>query len=396
MKANTHFHSLKESYLFSDIAKRVAAFSQAHPDRSIIRLGIGDVTQPLAPAVIEALHRAVDEMGRADAFRGYGPEQGYDFLRRAIAEHDYRAHGVAMEEEEIFVSDGAKTDVGNFADILGTDNIVAITDPVYPVYLDSNLMAGRTIRFLPCSAQSGFLPHVPDFHADMIYLCSPNNPTGTAMTRDQLAQWVAYANEHHALLLFDSAYEAYIRDADVPHSVFEIPGARTCAVEFRSFSKTAGFTGLRCAYAVVPKELTAVNADGMNVSLQSLWLRRQCTKFNGVPYIVQRAAEAVYTSQGQREIRAQISYYQENARLIRQGLQQTGFTVYGGVNAPYIWMQCPDGDSWQFFQDLLEKAGVVGTPGVGFGAQGEGYFRLTAFGDREKTKEALARIAKTF
>ena len=257
-------------------------------------------------------------------------------------------------------------------------------------------MAGRTIRFLPCSAQNGFVPCVPDFHADMIYLCSPNNPTGTAMTRAQLAQWVAYANEHHALLLFDSAYEAYITEADVPHSIFEIEGARTCAVEFRSFSKTAGFTGTRCAYAVVPKELIATNQDGSTVSLQALWLRRQCTKFNGVPYIIQRAAEAVYTPAGQKEIRAQIAYYQENARLIRQGLQQAGFTVYGGVNAPYIWMQCPGGDSWQFFQDLLEKTGVVGTPGAGFGAQGEGYFRLTAFGDREKTKEALSRIAKAF
>lgn len=386
MKINACYNNVKESYLFSDIARRVAAFTEKNPNQKIIRLGIGDVTRPLAPAVLEAMHRAVDEQGTFEGFRGYGPEQGYAFLREAIAEHDYKARGVNIAPDEIFVSDGAKSDVGNIGDIFSTANIVAITDPVYPVYLDTNIMAGRDIRFLPSVAENGFAPVPPDFHVDMVYLCAPNNPTGSVLSREKLAAWVAYANREGAVILFDSAYEAFISEENIPHSIYEIPGAETCAIEFRSFSKTAGFTGTRCAYTVVPKALMCGD-----VSLNRMWLRRQTTKFNGVPYIIQRGAAAVYSPEGQAQIRETIAYYMENARIIREGVERAGMTAFGGVNAPYIWLQCP-GKSWDFFDLLLERANVVGTPGAGFGENGEGYFRLTAFGTRENTIEAIERI----
>ena len=399
-KVNPNFLKLPGSYLFSEIARRLAAYTAEHPEAKMIRLGIGDVTRPLAPAVIEAMHKAVDEMGTFEGFHGYGPEQGYDFLREAIAKTDYAARGVDIKPNEIFVSDGAKSDCGNIGDIFGADNVVAVCDPVYPVYVDTNAMAGRAgdfqeelgkwskLVYMPCVEENGFTPQIPQEKVDMIYLCFPNNPTGTVATKEQLKAWVDYANENKAVILYDSAYEAFITQDDVPHTIYEIEGARTCAIEFRSFSKTAGFTGNRCAYTVVPMEL---ERDG--AKLNALWNRRQCTKFNGVPYVIQRGAAAVYTEEGQRQIKETIAYYQENARVIREGLTEAGLTCFGGVNAPYIWLKTPDGmGSWEFFDKLLKEANVVTTPGAGFGPSGEGYIRLTAFGDADATKEAVARI----
>ena len=399
-KVNQNFLKLPGSYLFSEIARRLAAYTAEHPEAKMIRLGIGDVTRPLAPAVIEAMHKAVDEMGTFEGFHGYGPEQGYDFLREAIAKTDYAARGVDIKPNEIFDSDGAKSDCGNIGDIFGADNEVAVCDPVYPVYVDTNAMAGRAgdfqeelgkwskLVYMPCVEENGFTPQIPQEKVDMIYLCFPNNPTGTVATKEQLKAWVDYANENKAVILYDSAYEAFITQDDVPHTIYEIEGARTCAIEFRSFSKTAGFTGNRCAYTVVPMEL---ERDG--AKLNALWNRRQCTKFNGVPYVIQRGAAAVYTEEGQRQIKETIAYYQENARVIREGLTEAGLTCFGGVNAPYIWLKTPDGmGSWEFFDKLLKEANVVTTPGAGFGPSGEGYIRLTAFGDADATKEAVARI----
>ena len=401
-RINENYVRLPGSYLFSDIARKVAAYTAAHPDRPIIRLGIGDVTRPLAPAVVAAMKQACDEMGDAATFRGYGPEQGYGFLREAIAEHDYRARGVDIAADEVFVSDGAKSDTGNIGDIFGADNVVAVCDPVYPVYVDTNAMAGRAgevqadgrwsrLVYMPCTEANGFIPALPAVKPDMIYLCFPNNPTGAAITYDGLRQWVEYAREIGAVILYDSAYEAFITE-DLPHSIFEIEGAKECAIEFRSFSKTAGFTGTRCGYTVVPRALTCGG-----VSLGALWNRRQTTKFNGVPYIVQRGAEAVYSAEGQAQTRETIAYYLHNAKVIREGLTAAGFTVSGGVNAPYIWMKTPDGmTSWDFFDALIERAGVVGTPGSGFGPSGEGYFRLTSFGSLENSLAAIERIRKAF
>ena len=402
---NENFLNLQDSYLFSTIAKKVAEFQKNNPDKKVIKLGIGDVTRPLVPAVLEAMHKAVDELGNPDTFRGYGPEQGYEFLREKIAEFDYAKRGVKIDIDEIFVSDGAKCDCGNIGDILGIENKVAITDPVYPVYLDTNVMAGRSgkynektgmfenIIYMPATSENNFVPEFPKEVPDMIYLCLPNNPTGTTLTKEQLAKWVEYARKNKSLILFDSAYEAYISEENIPHSIYEIEGAREVAIEFRSFSKTAGFTGVRCAYTVVPKELKGYTKDGKEVAFNSLWNRRHGTKFNGVSYPVQRAAEAIYSEKGQKQIKENISYYMNNAKIIKEGLQEAGFTVYGGVNAPYIWLKVPSGmSSWEFFDKLLNEVNVVGTPGVGFGPSGEGYFRLTAFGTKENTIEAIERI----
>jgi LL-diaminopimelate aminotransferase len=401
---NEHYLKLKSSYLFSEIARRVREFSQAHPDARIIRLGIGDVTQPLSPTVIRALHEAVDEMARAETFRGYGPETGYDFLTALIAKHDYGARGVTIAPDEIVVSDGSKSDSGNIQEIFAVDAHVALTDPVYPVYLDSNVMAGRAgsadergrydrVVYLPCTAENNFQPPKPDRPVDMVYLCFPNNPTGSVLTKAQLKTWVDWARGNDAVLLFDAAYEAYIRDPEIPHSIYEVEGAREVAIEFRSFSKSAGFTGTRCAYTVVPKDVMGRTASGERVPLNGLWVRRQSTKFNSVPYIIQRAAAAVYTDEGQKEVRGLVDFYMENARIIRAGLESAGLTAYGGQNAPYIWIKTPPGQtSWTFFDKLLGEAHVVGTPGSGFGPSGEGYFRLTAFGSREQTAEAVERI----
>ena len=407
IKINENFLELQDSYLFSTIAKKVAEFTTQNPNKKIIRLGIGDVTRPIVPSVVEAMKKAVDEMGVQETFRGYGPEQGYEFLREKIVEFDYKKRGVDISADEIFISDGAKCDCGNIGDILGIDNIVAITDPVYPVYLDTNVMAGRAGKFdsqkgayekiiyMPVTSENGFVPSFPETVPDMIYLCLPNNPTGTTLTKEQLKKWVDYAKENKSLILFDSAYEAFISEPDVPHTIYEIEGAKEVAIEFRSFSKTAGFTGIRCAYTVVPKNLKCYTKDGKEILLHSLWNRRHGTKFNGVSYPVQRAAEAVYSEEGQKQIKENISYYMENAKIIKEGLIDAGYTVYGGVNAPYIWLKVPDGmGSWEFFDYLLENANVVGTPGVGFGPSGEGYFRLTAFGTKENTLEAIERIKK--
>lgn len=395
---NKNYGKLPGSYLFAEIARRVAAYSAEHPEVELIRLGIGDVTRPLCPAVIEAMHKAVDEMGQAETFRGYGPEQGYDFLRKAIQENDFVARGADIAMDEIFVSDGAKSDCGNIGDIFGTDNIVAVCDPVYPVYVDTNAMAGRAgeylseiqqwsnIYYMPTTAENNFEPELPKSHVDLIYLCSPNNPTGTALNRQQLQKWVDYANENEAVILFDAAYEAFITEDNIPHTIYEIPGAKTCAIEFHSFSKTAGFTGNRCAYTVVPKELIR---QGM--SLNAMWNRRHTTKFNGVPYIVQRGAEATYSPEGRKQVMDTIAFYQENARVIREGLTAAGLEVYGGVNSPYVWFKTPT-DSWSFFDRLLKEAGVVTTPGAGFGPSGEGYIRVTAFGGAEATRQAVERI----
>ena len=402
---NENYLKLQDSYLFSTIAKKVEEFTKNNPDKKVIKLGIGDVTMPIVPAVIEAVHKAADEMMKKETFKGYGPEQGYDFLREKIVEYDYKKRGIQIEKDEIFVSDGAKCDTGNVGEIFGKDNKVAITDPVYPVYLDTNVMAGRTgeynektdtydgVVYMPATAQNNFVPELPNTKVDMIYLCLPNNPTGTVLTKQELTKWVKYAKENKAIILFDSAYEAFIQEDNVPHSIYEIEGAKEVAIEFRSFSKTAGFTGVRCAYTVVPKELRGYTKNGEEVSLNKLWNRRQCTKFNGVPYITQRAAEAVYSEEGQKQIKENINYYMENAKIILEGLKEAGYEVFGGKNAPYIWLKVPNGyTSWEFFDYLLEKANVVGTPGVGFGPSGEGYFRLTAFGSRENTKEAIKRI----
>ena len=385
MKFNDHYKNLSNNYLFADIAKRVKAFKAENPEANVISLGIGDVTQPLVPAVVKALHKAADELGCAASFRGYGPEQGYDFLRDAIVEHDFRTRGIDIEADEIFVSDGAKSDTGNFQELLSADCVVAVTDPVYPVYVDSNVMAGRRIVTLPCTAENGFVPELPKEHVDVIYLCYPNNPTGTTLTKEQLKKWVDYALATDALIFYDAAYEAFIRHDDIPHSIYEIPGAKQCAVEFHSYSKTAGFTGVRCGYTVVPKSL--------RVALNPQWNRRQCTKFNGTSYLSQRAAEAIYTPEGSAQIRKVIDYYMENARLMREELTKMDFKVYGGEDAPYLWVSTPSNmASWAFFDWMLHSAHVVCTPGAGFGACGEGYVRLTAFGTHEKTEKALHLI----
>ena len=397
-RINENYLQLNQSYLFSTIAKKIEAFNASHPGADLIRLGIGDVTLPLSPAVIGALHAAVDEMAISDTFRGYGPEQGYDFLRDKIAEIDFRKKGIDISADEIFIGDGSKSDTGNIGDILGDDNVVAITNPVYPVYLDSNVMRlGRSSRILllPCSKDSNFLPELPAERVDVIYLCYPNNPSGTVMTRPELTKWVNWALENESLILFDAAYEAYIQDDNLPKSIYEIENAQHCAIEFRSFSKNAGFTGLRCSYTVVPKSLKVRASNGEMISLHGLWNRRQSTKFNGTAYIVQRAAEAVYSPQGQQETREMVAYYMHNAGVIRNGLIERGWTVFGGEHAPYIWLQCPAGlDSWSFFDRLLEECHIVGTPGVGFGSEGEGYFRLTAFNTYERTLEAVERIKR--
>ncbi|MDY5023228.1 MAG: LL-diaminopimelate aminotransferase [Blautia sp.] len=397
---NRNYLKLPGSYLFSNIAKKVNAFQEANPQSKIIRLGIGDVTQPLAPVIIDALHNAVSEMGKAETFHGYAPDLGYDFLRNAIALNDYKNNGCEIEADEIFVSDGAKSDSGNIQEIFSADNKIAVCDPVYPVYVDTNVMAGRTgeynrekenfdnVIYMPCSEENGFVPELPKEVPDLIYLCFPNNPTGSAITKPQLQEWVDYANKTGAVIIYDAAYEAYISEENIPHSIYECEGARTCAIELRSFSKNAGFTGVRLGFTVVPKELVR---DG--VALHSLWARRHGTKFNGAPYIVQKAGEAVYSPEGKAQLKEQIAYYMRNAREIYQGLKSAGYSVSGGVNAPYIWLKTPDKmTSWEFFDYLLEKANVVGTPGSGFGPQGEGYFRLTAFGSYENTVEAIERI----
>ena len=399
-KLNDNYLKLPGSYLFSTIGKKVKAYSDEHPDKKIIRLGIGDVTQPLAPAIIKALHGAVDEMADAKTFRGYAPDLGYEFLRNAIAENDYKARGCEIAADEIFVSDGAKSDSANIQEILSLDNRIAVCDPVYPVYVDSNVMAGRTgvydaasqtwsdVIYMPCNAENNFVPELPKETPDVIYLCYPNNPTGTTLTRKQLQVWVDYANKVGALIIYDAAYEAYISEADVPHTIYECEGARSCAIELRSFSKNAGFTGVRLGFTVIPKDIKCGD-----VMLHSLWARRHGTKYNGAPYIVQRAGEAVYSAEGKAELKEQVAYYMKNARTIKAGLAASGYTVFGGVNAPYIWLKTPDNmSSWDFFDYLLENVNIVGTPGSGFGPSGEGYFRLTAFGSYENTVEALERI----
>ncbi|NLP44299.1 MAG: LL-diaminopimelate aminotransferase [Peptococcaceae bacterium] len=405
---NENYLKLPGSYLFSEIARRVSQFKEENPQADIIRMGIGDVTRPLVPAVIEAMHKAVDEMGRPETFRGYGPEQGYEFLAQKIIENDFLPRGVKLDVDEVFISDGAKTDTANFQELFGLDNIVAVTDPVYPVYVDSNVMAGRTgafnakgqfdkLVYLPCTEENGLKPELPNTKVDLIYLCYPNNPTGMTLTKDELQKWVDYARENRAIILFDAAYEAFITEDNVPHSIFELEGAKEVAVEFRSFSKNAAFTGTRCAYTVVPKELVVYDSQGQSHSVNRLWLRRQTTKFNGVSYPVQVAAAAVYSEQGKKQIKESIDYYMANAKIIREGLQEAGFKVYGGVNSPYIWMQTPDKmPSWDFFDKLMKKAHVVGTPGAGFGVSGEGYFRLTAFNTKENTVEAIERIKAKF
>ncbi|WP_040197019.1 LL-diaminopimelate aminotransferase [Candidatus Soleaferrea massiliensis] len=391
-RINENYLNLMESYLFSDIAKRVHAFCKQHPEQEVIRMGIGDVTLPLVPRVTEAMHRAVDEMGSKDTFRGYGPEQGYDFLREAIVSY-YDRIGVGLTAGEVFVSDGAKSDVGNITDLFGRENTVLIPDPVYPVYVDTNLMNGRKIVYLDANEQNGFLPMPGDEQADIIYLCSPNNPTGAVYTREQLKVWVDYAIRRHAVILFDAAYEAFITDDRLPRSIYEIEGAKRCAIEFCSLSKTAGFTGTRCGYTVVPMELVLTVSDGQEITLNKLWNRRQTTKFNGVPYIIQRGAEAVFSEEGQKQIRENIAYYRANAKTIGNTLTKLGIPFTGGVNSPYIWMKCPNGmGSWEFFDFLLENIAVVGTPGAGFGRNGEGYFRLTSFGSIDTTEEAMTRF----
>ncbi len=402
---NENFLELQESYLFSTVAKKVAKFAEEHPDKKIIKLGIGDVTRPIAKACIEAMHKAVDELGTEEGFRGYGPEQGYDFLRNAIVENDYKARGIDISSDEVFVSDGAKCDCGNIVDIFAKDNVVAITDPVYPVYLDTNVMAGRSGKFnkekqvyenivyLPVTAQNNFEPELPKQKVDLIYLCFPNNPTGTVLTKEQLKKWVDYAKENNSIILYDAAYEAFITEKNIPHSIYEVEGAKDVAIEFKSYSKTAGFTGVRCAYLVIPKTVKGYTKTGEKIELNKLWNRRTCTKFNGVSYIVQRAAEATYSKEGKKEIKANIEYYLENAKIIREGLIKAGYEVYGGVNSPYIWLKVPGNmTSWEFFDKLLAEKNIVGTPGSGFGPHGEGYFRLTAFGTRENSIEAIKRI----
>ncbi len=401
-QVNDNFQKLPGSYLFSTIAKKVNAYQQENPDKSLIRLGIGDVTQPLAPAIIKALHAAVDEMGAAETFHGYAPDLGYEFLRSAIAKNDYESRGCDISADEIFVSDGAKCDSSNIQELFSTDCKIAVCDPVYPVYVDSNVMAGRTgvydaktemwsnVIYMPCTMENGFVPEFPKETPDVIYLCLPNNPTGTTITKSQLQEWVDYANKNGAIIIYDAAYEAYISEDDVAHSIYECEGAKTCAIEIRSFSKNAGFTGVRLGFTVVPKDLKR-----QDVSLHGMWARRHGTKFNGAPYIIQRAGEAVYSEEGKAQLKEQVAYYMKNAFVIKSGLQEAGYTVFGGVNAPYIWLKTPDQmNSWEFFDYLLANANVVGTPGSGFGPSGEGYFRLTAFGSYENTVAALERIKK--
>lgn len=401
-KINENYLKLPGSYLFSTIGKKVNEYSKAHPEKEIIRLGIGDVTQPLAPVVIETLHKAVDEMGKAETFHGYAPELGYEFLRQAIAENDYKARGADIKADEIFISDGAKSDSGNIGDIFDTDNKIAVCDPVYPVYIDTNAMSGRTgnydakterwseVIYMPCTEETGFAPQLPKEEPDIIYLCFPNNPTGSTIKKDKLQKWVDYALKVGAVIIYDAAYEAYISEEDVPHTIFECEGAKECAIELRSFSKNAGFTGTRLGFTVISKEL---KCNG--VSLHSLWARRHGTKFNGAPYIIQRAGEVIYSEEGRKQTKEQIAYYMNNAKVILEGLKKAGYSVSGGVNAPYIWLKTPNNmTSWEFFDYLLEKANVVGTPGSGFGPSGEGYFRLTAFGSYENTVKAMERIQK--
>ncbi|MBR3133138.1 MAG: LL-diaminopimelate aminotransferase [Clostridia bacterium] len=406
---NENFLKLQDSYLFSTIGKKVAKFSEENPDKKIIKLGIGDVTRPIIPACKDAMIKAVNEVSTEAGFRGYGPEQGYDFLRDAIAKNDYKDRGIDIDVSEIFVSDGAKCDCGNIVDIFSVDNKVAITDPVYPVYLDTNVMAGRTgdfdensgtfknIVYLPVTAENDFKPELPKEKVDMIYLCFPNNPTGTVLGKEDLKKWVEYAKENDSIILYDAAYEAYITEKNIPHSIYEIEGAKDVAIEFKSFSKNAGFTGIRCAYVVIPNGVKGNTKSGEKVALNKLWNRRQCTKFNGVSYITQRAAEAIYTEEGKKQVRDNIGYYMVNAKIIKEGLEKAGFVTYGGVNSPYVWLKVPEGmTSWEFFDVLLEKVNVVGTPGSGFGPHGEGYFRLTAFGNVENTREAVKRIVDYF
>lgn len=401
-RVNENYGKLPGSYLFSTVGKKIGDYSKANPEKKIVRLGIGDVTQPLAPAIIEALHNAVDEMAKAETFHGYAPDQGYEFLRSVIAENDYKSRGCQIEADEIFISDGAKSDSGNIQEIFSQDSRIAVCDPVYPVYVDSNAMAGRAgvfnresetwsnVIYMPCTEENDFVPELPKERPDLIYLCFPNNPTGAAISRDRLQEWVDYANQIGAVIIYDAAYEAYISQEDVPHSVYECKGARTCAIELRSFSKNAGFTGLRLGFTVVPGDLLCGE-----VSLRALWARRHGTKYNGAPYIVQRAGEAAYSPSGKEQLREQVAYYMRNAAYIRSGLEEAGYRVYGGVNAPYIWLKTPGGmTSWEFFDYLLENAGVAGTPGSGFGPGGEGYFRLTAFGSYENTREAVDRIRR--
>lgn len=402
---NEHFLKLPNNYLFSDIAKKVNAFKVSHPKTDLIRLGIGDVTRPLPQASIEAMHKAVDELANKETFHGYGPEQGYDFLIDAVIRNDYTPRGVYLEPGEVFISDGAKSDTGNIGDILRHDNSIGVTDPIYPVYIDSNVMCGRAgiledgrwsnVVYLPCLSENNFVPEIPDRRIDILYLCYPNNPTGTVISKAELKKWVNYALENDTLILYDAAYEAYIQDPDIPHSIYEIKGAKKVAIEFRSFSKTAGFTGVRCGYTVVPKELTAATLEGERIPLNRMWNRCQCTKFNGTSYITQRGAEAIYTPEGKKQVKAIIQYYMANARIMKEALESTGLKVFGGENAPYLWVKTPgEVNSWKFFEQMLYEANVVGTPGVGFGPSGEGYIRLTAFGERADCEEAMKRIRK--
>jgi len=405
-KLNSSYLKLQSGYLFPEIGRRVREYVKANPDKDVIRMGIGDVTRPLVPSVIKAFHAGVSEMGEISTFKGYGPEQGYDFLREAICENDYRARNIHIDPDEIFISDGSKCDTGNIQEIFGPDNKIAIPDPVYPVYVDTTVMSGRTgtikengyfegIVYLPCNEQGGFIPGLPEEKVDIIYLCFPNNPTGTTATKEQLRKWVEYAIENNSIILFDAAYEAYIRESHIPHSIFEIEGARKVAIEFRSFSKKAGFTGTRCAFTVIPKELSAFNEKGDRFPLHSLWYRRHTTKFNGVSYPVQKAAAAVYSDEGKKEVLEVIDYYMENAAILRKSLIESGFNVFGGINAPYVWFKTRTGiKSWELFDILLNEANVVGTPGSGFGPSGEGYFRFSAFADREHVVEAIRRIRK--
>ncbi len=408
VKINENFLKMEDSYLFSTVANKVAKYQQDNPDKNIIKLGIGDVTKPIANKIIEQMKKAVDELGKSNTFRGYGPEQGYEFLRKAIVKYDYEKRGVQILQDEVFISDGSKCDCGNIVDLFDINNKIAITDPVYPVYLDTNIMSGRTgkyntetgkydgVIYIPCTSENDFIPELPQEVPDIIYLCFPNNPTGTVINKKELTKWVNYAKDNNAIILYDSAYEAFITEEDIPHTIYEIEGAKEVAIEFKSFSKTAGFTGIRCAYTIVPKGLKIKSNNGKEVSLNKLWNRRQCTKFNGVSYITQRSAEAIYTEEGQKEIKENIKYYLENAKIIREGLDEVGIQYCGGINSPYIWLKVPKNmGSWEFFDMLLEKANVVGTPGVGFGPSGEGYFRLTAFGERKNTEEAMKRIKET-
>ena len=403
--ANEHFMKLPDNYLFTDIAKKVNTFKVVHPKAEIIRLGIGDVTRPLPKASLEAMHKAVDEMGDASTFRGYGPEHGYDFLINAIIKNDYEPRGVKLDADEVFISDGSKSDTGNIGDILRHDNSIGVTDPIYPVYIDSNVMCGRAgvledgkwsnVTYLPTNMENNFVPQIPNHRVDIIYLCYPNNPTGTVLSAEELKKWVNYALKNDAIIMYDAAYEAYIQNPDIPHSIYEIRGAKKVAIEFRSFSKTAGFTGVRCGYTVVPKELTASTLSGERIALNRLWNRRQCTKFNGTSYITQRGAEAIYSPEGKSQVRETINYYMTNAKIMKDGLTSLGYQVFGGENAPYLWVKTPNGTtSWKFFEQMLYEANIVGTPGVGFGPSGEGYIRLTAFGERENCKEAMRRFRK--